>query len=163
MHGVHDFDGAGAAFGLGETGVNLQHLRDLVADLRDRVQRRHRLLKDHRHLGAAKVAEAGFGGLEGVFALKQRLAAGGLQFLRQKAHHRLRGDGFTRPAFAHHADDFAGGDGEADVLNRVLAVAAVRQADGQVADFEDVSGHGALTSAWRNAGRAYRAARRPAC
>ena len=49
-------DRAGARLVLAHRLVLLEHLADLVADRVERVQRRHRLLKDHRDVGAADSA-----------------------------------------------------------------------------------------------------------
>ena len=57
--------------------VVVQHHRldELLADRVHRVQRRHRVLEDHRHLVAADRAAAGRGHADQVVALEQRLAA----------------------------------------------------------------------------------------
>ena len=45
--------------GLRQVGVDRKHLRDLVADGAQRIERRHRLLEDHRDAGAAHLAHLG--------------------------------------------------------------------------------------------------------
>ena len=54
--------------------VDEQRLADLVADREDRVQRRHRILEDHRHVAAADVAQLLLRHLQQVLALEDRLA-----------------------------------------------------------------------------------------
>ncbi|ASM74728.1 hypothetical protein SULPSESMR1_03801 (plasmid) [Pseudosulfitobacter pseudonitzschiae] len=49
-------DRAGLAFGGAQICVLLEHLFDLITNRIAGVQRRHRLLKDHRHTTAAQVA-----------------------------------------------------------------------------------------------------------
>ena len=72
VHGAHDLQHALAPVGLGELGVDLQHLGDLLAHRHDRVQRGHRLLEDHGHARAAQVAQARRGRLQHVLALRAR-------------------------------------------------------------------------------------------
>ena len=57
-----------------------QDVLDLPADLADRVQRRARILEDHRYLTAAKAAHVVFAGLPHVDAAGE--------------HHRTFGDPF---------------------------------------------------------------------
>ena len=45
--------------GLRQVGVDRKHLADLVADGAQRIERRHRLLEDHRDAGAAHLAHLG--------------------------------------------------------------------------------------------------------
>jgi hypothetical protein len=52
-------------------GMDLQHLGDLVADPHHRVERRHRLLEDHRHGLAAQRAHLLVRRAEHVDALEQ--------------------------------------------------------------------------------------------
>ena len=59
---------------LGDFLVGLQHLHHLRADCIDRVERRHRLLEDHRDLVAAHVPHLRVGGLGKILALEQDLA-----------------------------------------------------------------------------------------
>ena len=54
--------------------VRHHRLGDLVADRQHRVQRRHRVLEDHRHVAAADLAELLLRQLQQVLALEDRLA-----------------------------------------------------------------------------------------
>ncbi len=140
VHGAHDLQHALAAVGLGELGVDLQHLGDLVAHRHDRVECGHRLLEDHGHARAAQAAQARGLGLQHILALEQDLAGGGPQLARQQPHHGLGGDGLAGARFAHHAHDLAGVDGEGDVLDGVGTVGARRQSHGEAFDSEDRRG-----------------------
>ena len=51
-----------------EIGVGAQHLVDLAADRHHRIERRHRLLKDHRHGGGAQLPQPAVAGGEDFLA-----------------------------------------------------------------------------------------------
>ena len=54
LHRADDLEHFRAAFRRGERRVRREHLVDLVAAAHHRIQRRHRLLEDHRHARAAQ-------------------------------------------------------------------------------------------------------------
>ena len=56
--------------------VDAQHLDDLFADRQDRVQRGHRLLKDHADIPAANAAPLPLGKRQQIAALEQNPPAG---------------------------------------------------------------------------------------
>ena len=58
-----------------EVGVNAQHFVDLFSDRHHRIERRHRLLKDHRHGGGAQLPQAAIAGAEKLFANQLDAAA----------------------------------------------------------------------------------------
>ena len=69
-----------------------QHrLGDLVADAHDRVQRRHRLLKDHADAGAANVAHLRLRDLE-QFVVAKANAAVNARLRWEKSQDRQRGN-----------------------------------------------------------------------
>ena len=91
-----------------EIGVGAQYLVDLAADRHHRIERGHRLLKDHRHGGGAQLPQAAVAGGEQFLADQLDAAAGRHQrALLQQAHHRQRGHGFARSAFADQAQRLA--------------------------------------------------------
>ena len=120
-----------------ELGVGVQHLVDLLAAGHDRVERGHRLLEDHRHARAAQFAQPRLVGRQDVLALEQDLARARLQRLGEQAHDGEGDHRLARARFAHQADDLARIDGEAHLVDGELAVGALGQRDGEVADFED--------------------------
>jgi len=117
-------------FGMGENGFG-----HLVADTHDGIQGRHGLLKDHADAGAADGAHAGFGEREQIFVAKAD-AAGGFRLRREEAQDGKRGDGFAGTGFADEAEDFTGGDGEADVAHGADTTLRSGEIDGQVVEFE---------------------------
>ena len=128
LHAVEDGDDLGLARRRVELGVGLQHLVDLLAAGHDRVERRHRLLEDHRHARAAQLAQARFARGQDVLAFEQDLARGRLQRLGEQPHHGEGDHRLARARLAHQADDLAGIDGEAHLFDGMDAVAAGRAA-----------------------------------
>ena len=121
-----------------EVGVNAQHLVDLAADRHHRIERRHRLLKDHRHGGGAQLPQAAVAGGEQFLADQLDAAGGGHQrALLQQPHHRQRGDGLARSAFADHAQRLAFAHLQRDAVDDALAVRILAEADDEVVDVEN--------------------------
>ena len=84
-------------------------LRDLVADREHGVQRRHRILEDHRHLAAAEVAKLLLRHRQEVLPLVQRLAGGDAagRHRRQPEHGEHR-HALARSGLADDAEHLAG-------------------------------------------------------
>ncbi len=148
---------AAAPLGGAEIGVDAQNLLDLVADRQHRVQRRHRLLEDHRHPVAAQRPQPLRRRRQNILALQADRARDGLQRPGEQAHHREGGDGFARARFPDDADDLARADAERDVIDSEGAVAAAGQSDAQPRDLQD----GSLSLAHRPAILGSRVSRRP--
>ena len=105
---------------------------DLPADLHRRVQRRHGLLEDHRHLVAPEFPH-------GAFRQAHQLAAAQLDAARdggvlgQQAENGQRGDGLARPRLADDPKPLSLTDAEGDALDRRRAVA---ERDGEIGHLE---------------------------
>ena len=97
--------------------VRREHLVDLVAAAHDRIQRRHRLLEDHRHPRAAQFAQPGLVGGQQILPGEADVAAGGGETLRQQAHDRVRDDALARARFADEAHDLAAVHGQVDAIH----------------------------------------------
>ena len=161
MHGTHHLQHALAPRLRVEAGVDLQHLGDLVADPLDRIECGHRLLKHHGHAGAAQRAQLGVGFGGQFLALQPHRTGLDLhRVLRQQAHHRLRGDGFSGTGFTDDADDLVGVDGQVNAAHGVRPVATALDGDGKIGDFEDGFRH--VRPASPSWDLACRATRRPA-
>ena len=91
----------------GGTEVDAQRFGQLLADLHDRIQRGHRILEDHRHLGAPDLlailqAHGGeLGSLEEHRALADHVATG------EQTHDRTRKDRLAAARLAHDAQPLA--------------------------------------------------------
>ena len=94
-----------------------QHLRDLEADAEHRVERAHRLLEDHRDLGAAQRAQLARRTLQQVLALENDPAARA-RIPRQQAQDRKRGHRLAAAGFAHQRHRAVLRDVEAHAFHR---------------------------------------------
>ena len=131
-----------------------QHgLGNLLAHSHDRIERRHRLLKNHGDPGAAETADIIGGKLQKVCyvfiaVLEVDLASHG-RAGRKQTHDSQRSDGFSGAGFAHQTKHFTRGDREAEVSDRVwvghscptrsllLNRSLSREANAQVPDVEE--------------------------
>jgi len=75
--------------------------------------------------------------LHHILPVKDHGSAHGFHSLWEQSHYRIGGHRFARPAFAHDAKDFTGGEVEIDVLCGVFAVSALGQGDGKVANAQE--------------------------
>ena len=125
--------------------VLAQHVLDLVADLADRIERRARVLEDHRDLAAAQVAHLVFAGGLDVDAGEHHRALGDLAGAVENPHHRVGGDGFAGAGLADDAERLALGHGDVDVLHRLDDAAAGGEFHGEIVDVEQrLRGHCSL-------------------
>ncbi len=92
--------------------VEDQRLGDLLADLHHRVERRHRVLEDHRHLGAPHRAHVVLRVADDVVALVEDVALTDDVALGQQAHDRPRQDRLARAGLAHDAERLAAVEAE---------------------------------------------------
>jgi hypothetical protein len=101
--------------------VQAQRFGDLLADGEERIQARHRLLEDHRHLVAANGTQARLGQGEQIDRLagavdEERLAAHlRHRAARQQPHQREAGHRLARTRLAHDGGGSARADHEAHV------------------------------------------------
>ena len=132
---------AGAALLGRQLAVGLEHLGHLVADPHQRVQRRHRLLEDHRDAPAAGIPPAGFV-LGKQVGLAEANAAGDRPHrLRQQAHQGVGAHRLARARFADEAQDLAGHEVERHAVDGVRPVAALGEGEAQVTDRDGGAGH----------------------
>ena len=117
-----------------EPAMVFQSFADLEADGQHRIERGHRLLKNHRQFVAAQMAHLLFGQGQQVVAAEQDLAFGVAVGLRQQAHGRQSGDAFARTRFTHHRDGFTRADIEGQVLDHRAPFAIHPERGGQIAD-----------------------------
>ncbi len=130
-------DGARLRGFLGHAEMDEQRLRDLKPDPQDRVERRHRLLEDHRDVMAADLAHLLVVELQEIAAVEHDRAGGDLGRLGEQPHDRQRGDGFARAGFADDRDHLAGMDSVADVLDSAHEPVRRAELDAQVLDLKN--------------------------
>ena len=114
--------------------VDDERLRDLIADGEDRIERRHRLLKDERDLGAANLAHVPFRQRQQVAVLEPYAAARNASRRLHQAHHRQRRDRFAAARFADQPQGLARSNLEADVVDRRDRAAGLIEHGGEVGD-----------------------------
>ena len=117
--------------------MDTQRFHDLVADRVDRVEGGHRFLEDEADAGAADTAHLGFGERPQVAPLEAHLTTGHPSGCAQQTNERQGGDRLAAARFADQAKGFAGGDLEADVIDRRGGAAGKVEDGGQVSDGED--------------------------
>ena len=98
--------------------VRAQPLRELPADREHRVQRRRRLLEDHRALGAADLAQPLARSPITTSSPCSTTAPRDLGGLGQQAEDRAGGDRLARAGLADDREHLAGGDLEVDTVAR---------------------------------------------
>ena len=104
---------------------------DLVADAEVRVQRLHRVLKNHCDTAATHGIEVGLRRAKQLFSVEQN-AAPGLCITRQQAQNRKRRLRFSGNGLADQPDRLARPDGERQLVDhRIVAVANCEVANGQ--------------------------------
>ncbi len=114
-----------------------QRLHDLLPDRQDRIERGHRLLKDHRDIAPAHLAHLVVGETEQVASLEQdapvRNARG---VLGQQAHDRERRHRLAAAGLADDGYDLAAVDAVGNAVDGVDGAARGLEADVQVLHFE---------------------------
>ena len=137
---------AGVCLLAGDVLVQQHRLGELATDLVDRVERRHRVLEDHRDLVAAHLAQTARRGLQEILAAEQHLAARGRELGVVQSHHREARDALARPRLAHDAEHLARLDREADAVDGPNDAVVRLELGPQVADVEERLAHrGKLT------------------
>ncbi len=131
---------AGGGLRLRQVLVQHEAVGQLALDGEDRVQRGHRLLKDHPDLVAAHFAHHGGGGggdvkLGAIRPAEAKRARGdGAAAEFHQSHEGEGGHGLPRPAFTDDADGFAWRDGEGHVLDPDDGAAVGSKFDAEVID-----------------------------
>ena len=117
-----------------------QALADLLFNCVERIERCHRLLKDHPDFIAAQpphgccIAAVDFGAFP-------EHAATLFSIVRQQAEASQRRDRFPRPAFTNQRNGLAGGDVQRQALDRTRLDAVTVEGDGQVPKREKRRAH----------------------
>src|SRR5205814_5988469 len=138
---AQELDGALAGVAARDVLVRADRLADLRPDLVDRVQRRHRVLEDHRDLGAADVAEAALRLRDQVLALVEHLALEARIRPAGEAEDRHRGHALTGAGLADDPEDLAAVEREIDAVDRAYDAVLGRELDLQILDLEEPLGH----------------------
>ena len=131
---VHRFVPAGAL-------VQHEHLGDLLADRRQWIERRHRLLEDHGDAFAPQRPQLGGRGVLDLLAVEHDPAAAERQRPAQQAHQGERGDGLAATRFTNEAEGLAAADLEGHAFDGVIGPVFARQRDAEVFDLQERCRH----------------------
>ncbi|BDE05869.1 hypothetical protein WPS_11450 [Vulcanimicrobium alpinum] len=97
--------------------MQARRFRDLFPDGEHGVERRHRILKDHRDVAAADLAHLGFALRQQVLAFEEDAAALDPPVRGDQTHDRERGDRFAGARFADDPERGARFDGEREPVH----------------------------------------------
>ena len=114
-HAVHQCGRALVRLGARALVVDQDCLRNLVADRVDRIERRHRLLEDHRDVAAAHGAQCLLVHRADIISGDFDLA-GPFGRARQELHDREGGERLAGARFTHDTEDLAGVDLKIDIV-----------------------------------------------
>jgi hypothetical protein len=135
-------------------------LGDLLANCEDRVERRHRLLKDHRDLGPAHLAQFRLAHFRDLVAGHGDPALDMAVAPRQQADQRAQRDGLPRTGFTEDAKHTARLESEVDAIDGAYGRIGGGKADPQTLDrhHRDHAAHARLcpepdTSMWQATAR----------
>ena len=116
-----------------------ERFSDLLSNREDRIQRSHRVLKDHRDIIATNRAHFSVGKFQQVPAIKNNFPACNPARRRYQTHDRKRSHRLATTAFAHQAKELATIEVKADVINRAHKAGTGSEMRSQVLNFEKVS------------------------
>ena len=117
--------------------VRLERFADLTPDRQHRVQRRHRILEDHRDLPAPNTAQSAVALADQVLALEDGGARLDPAVAGEQTEDRERRDALAATRLADDPKRLAGRDVERDPVDGVHGAAPCREADVQILDGEE--------------------------
>ncbi len=120
--------------------VRLQRLGDLLADLHQRVQRRHRVLEDHRHLLAPDVAHLLGGEADQLLALEAHRSRALDRLAAEQSHDRTCEHRLAGPRLADDAERLAAVHRERHAVHRPHLASRRAERRVQVLDLEQRAG-----------------------
>src|SRR6476660_7138929 len=95
-----------------------QCFRNLLAHGKNRIQRSHRVLKDHRYVVAAGRAHLGVRELQQILSIEKYLARDNLSGWRYQSHDRQRRDRFTTAALTDQSQQLSRIEIKTDPIDR---------------------------------------------
>ena len=131
------FDRPPLGLGARDLVVTQRRLHQLPADPHGWIERGHRLLIDHRDLGAADFAHLAFRQSGDVAALEADGALGHAADLRQIAHHRQRDRRFAASGLADQPHRGAGHHLAREIHHRGDFAGAREEGNAEIVDFQD--------------------------
>ena len=154
-HALQQRDRALAGAFLREPPMRRHRLDELAQDAQHRVERGHRVLEDHRDLGAAHLAHGALRQLREIAPAEADAAADDARGLFEQAHHGFRRHALARTGFAHDPERLAAREPEAHAIDGAHRAGIAEEPGAEVLHLQDG------ISVVAHAGRASRGCRRP--
>ena len=117
--------------------VQHEHLGDLPADRRQRIERRHRLLEDHGDALAAQAAPFGRRRVLDLLSVEHDPTAAQRQRPLEQAHDGERRDALSAARLADQPEGLAAADLERDLLDGIVGHLVAGQGNTQCFDLEE--------------------------
>ena len=133
LHGAQQPQRLGARFISRHSLVGQDSIGDLLADGTDRIERRTRILENHRHRGAVQMTEIATRYLRDVLPAKQNIARRDPSGRIEQPRYREAGDGFARAALANETEHLALVERQRDATHCLDQAASCRERYVQVA------------------------------
>ena len=111
-------------------------LGDLIPDREHRIERRHWLLEDHAHAGAAHGAHLVLGEREQIAAVEPHVAADDAAGRRHQAHERQRRHALAAARLADQAEDAPGFERERHAVDGPRTPGVQLEVGAQIFDLE---------------------------
>jgi hypothetical protein len=117
--------------------METKRFHDLMADAKNRIQRRAWFLENVIYQPAADAPQFLLGHLQNITAIEQNLAVAILCWRAwQQTRDRHGGDGFSAAAFAYQTNRFSFLDGKGDTIERSRGLAAAFKLERQITNFQ---------------------------
>src|SRR5439155_15126361 len=104
--------------------MRFERLPDLSADRQDRIQRRHRILEDHRDVASTNPAQRTIALANEIGALEQSGTRLDAPIAREQTENRQRRHALPTPGLTHDPKRLTGRDVERDAVDSVHRAAA---------------------------------------
>ena len=129
------------ALGAFEIEMRFQRFADLKADGEAGIERRHRLLEDHRHVFAGDAPPLVRAHRREIRAVEGHAVGGHGRGRRQEAHRRQHRHRLAGAGFADDRQHFVALERQVEPVHRRERAVACRERDGEIADFEQRRRH----------------------
>ena len=135
-HRLEQFQCAPAGRCIVNPAMQAQHFDDLLANGKNRVERGHRLLKDHRDLIAPQAPQPCRRCLRQIFALEQDLPARNAPHGRQQTHQRKRSHRLATAGLADKTDALAAFECEGNIIQNGNGAGTGGELNAEIADVQ---------------------------
>ena len=122
--------------------MSFDRLSDLVTNGKHRIQRRHRILKDHRYFAAAQICQFIHVHFEDILVVEVNFATDDFtRGIRYQSHHGKRGNALATSTFAYHTQGLTRLDGERNIIDCLHDASARKKVRLKVIDLKEMLCH----------------------